>query len=134
MFPSEFELTTFLFVVRHATYWATQPYFCLGKWFLNIKNWSDETTRKYKYPSVHVYWYLHFSCNFVTTVLDNQKICYNVITRSRGATDNASDYGSEDWRFESSRDRNIFWIFDPFLLQCVILTTRTKHLKDLYQV
>ena len=31
-----------------------------------------------------------------------------VCHRSRGATDNASDYGSEDCRFESCRDRNFF--------------------------
>ena len=31
------------------------------------------------------------------------------VARSRGATDNASDYGSEDCRFESCRDRNFFF-------------------------
>jgi hypothetical protein len=29
--------------------------------------------------------------------------------RSRGATDNASDYGSEDCRFESCRDQQTFF-------------------------
>ena len=32
-----------------------------------------------------------------------------VCHRSRGATDNASDYGSEDCRFESCRDRQLFF-------------------------
>ena len=31
---------------------------------------------------------------------------YNLHPRARGATDNASDYGSEDCRFESCRARN----------------------------
>ena len=30
---------------------------------------------------------------------------------SRGATDNASDYGSEDCRFESCRDRNFILFY-----------------------
>ena len=33
------------------------------------------------------------------------------ITRSRGAMDNASDYGSEDCRFESCRDRNFILFY-----------------------
>ena len=32
--------------------------------------------------------------------------------RSSGATDNASDYGSEDCRFESCLDRNLFIILE----------------------
>ena len=50
----------------------------------------------------------YFLCNFVITVLDRQNFCFILIIRSRGATDNASDYGSEDWRFESSRDLTFF--------------------------
>ena len=37
-----------------------------------------------------------------------QKIFF-LVTWSRGATDNASDYGSEDCRFESCRDRPFFF-------------------------
>ena len=33
------------------------------------------------------------------------------ITRSRRAMDNASDYGSEDCRFESCRDRNFILFY-----------------------
>ena len=49
---------------------------------------------------------LRHHCNIWT---EHLKPCINKVL---GATDNASDYGSEDWRFESSRDRNIFWFFD----------------------
>ena len=67
---------------------------------------------KIRFPQVCVYLISVFSCNFLTTVLDSHTFFDSLIIRSRGATDNASDYGSEDWRFESSRDRNIFQFFD----------------------
>ena len=51
------------------------------------------------------------SCSPFDTVL-NRKVLYRtvavIIERVRGATDNASDYGSEDSRFESWRARIFF--------------------------
>ena len=48
-----------------------------------------------------------------------------MIIRSRGATDNASDYGSEDWRFESSRDRNLL----PNICSFLFIEISCFHLK-----
>ena len=51
---------------------------------------------------------MRHSCSPFDTVL-NRKVLYRtvavIIERVRGATDNASDYGSEDSRFESWRAR-----------------------------
>ena len=54
---------------------------------------------------------MRHSCSPFDTVL-NRKVLYRtvavIIERVRGATDNASDYGSEDSRFESWRARIFF--------------------------
>ena len=50
-------------------------------------------------------------------------LSHRCTTGSRGATDNASDYGSEDCRFESCRDRMFF-----FLLSCLKFMTETHDL------
>ena len=48
----------------------------------------------------------------------------SVLARARGAMDNASDYGSEDSRFESWRARNYLFEFNQMLL----LVTRQPRL------
>ena len=55
-----------------------------------------------------IYYVSIFSCNFVSTVLDNHKIFSITKIGFLGSIDSASDYESEGWRFKSSRDQIFF--------------------------
>ena len=69
---------------------------------------SAQNNTSFEFNFLALVWH---SCSPIDEVL-NCKVLEGTVapsfSRVRGATDNASDYGSEDSRFESWRARNFF--------------------------
>ena len=109
-----FEPGIFWSVVRRVIRCATGPCYHSVRNFAIIKNCSDEIKRKLGYQFTCTRGFPFFKSNFITTVLDYHKTFSFTSIRSRGAIDSAFDYESKGWRFESSRDQNIFWNIRSF--------------------
>ena len=73
---------------------------------------KDANTKKSPYPEPKILITNTDDEVFTTEGIEQVIQCLSILhRRARGATDNASDYGSEDCRFESCRARILFTIF-----------------------